>query len=103
MQTSSELLITKILEDLNALSKENKDILQQLYQTKLLDTEQSAEIKALQEKIKYTVDSIEQLQSQINAIEKSRIEISGFAKYIKIFWGIIIAVSSYLISIGLHK
>ena len=103
MQTSSELLITKILEDLNTLSKENKDILQQLYQSKLLDTEQSAEIKALQEKIKYIVNSIDQLQSQIGTIEKSHIEISGFAKYVKIFWGIIIAVSSYLISIGLHK
>lgn len=103
MQSSSELLIKKILDELDVLSAENKSILQKLYDNSILDKEQSSEIKVLREKVFEQAALITQIQTRIEIIEKSRTEISGFAKYSKLIWTALVAISSYLITMGLLK
>ena len=103
MQGSGELLLSRILEELTSLSKENKEVLQKLYENSVLDTEQSGDISSIKEKIKQIIDRLDQLEARVGVMEKSRIEMSGFAKYIKILWALIAAVTTYIISLGINK
>lgn len=103
MESSIEILIRRIIEELSILSKENKNILQKLYEAKVLDTEHAAEIKALEEKLKTVSKSLSSFKNQLESLEKTRTEIDGFAKYSKLLWAFVTGIIGYIISLNFHE
>lgn len=95
----SEFIFKDILENLRILSSENREILQKLSDNNLVDAKQSADIKSLQEKAIELNNALNKLITRIEILEEAKIEIRGFAKYIKILWAIAAVVAGYVLKL----
>lgn len=95
----SEFIFKEILENLRILSSENREILQKLSDNDLIDAKQSADIKSLQEKAIELNNTLNKLITRILILEEAKIEIRGFAKYIRILWAIAAVAVGYVLKL----
>lgn len=92
-----KLLIEEILDRLKTISSKQNEIEAKLSENAINDTKHEMLIEALRRDIERNKNDINDLLNRIKEMEKTRTEISGFAKYIKLIWVILAAIIGYYI------
>lgn len=82
---------------LNELLERSREVSKKLQENAVNDKEREIEMKNLKEKVTTLQDELNALKARIKAIEITRAEINGFAKYTKLIWAAIAAVAGYLL------
>ena len=91
-----EVLLKSLVDNIKTLAEKQTKIEEKLANYMVNDTKHDLQLQHLKEQCEHLKTKIEVTISRLQALETSKTELNGFAKYAKLIWIAVAGVIGYL-------